>query len=244
MSAGREPDSGASRFRTTAWSVVAAAQDTQSPAYQESLAYLCKMYWKPIYRYVRRRGFSADMAGDLTQDYFETFLEKGFVEAADRERGKFRTFMLTTVTRFLSKQYRKLKPPAPHVPLQIEIDEERQVTREELADDHTAEDEFNRSWARSLIDRTLERMEETCAEGKQRLYHRVFRTYIESATETRPKSYRQIGELYGLSEMDVTNYLHRGRNIFQKLLREEVRHSVLTDAEVDQEIEELRQYFV
>jgi len=239
-----EDESGPSRFRTTAWSVVAAAQDRTSASYQKSLEYLCKTYWKPIYNYIRRRGFPHDMARDLTQDYFTVFLEKGFVEAADRERGKFRTFMLTTLTRFLSKQYRKEKKHRNNISIDIVTEDGREeLPVPELADDHTAEDEFNRSWAHSLIERSLARMQECCTEGKQALYARIFACYIDSATDIEPKTYRQIGDLHGLSETDVTNYLHRGRNIFQKLLREEVRQSVLTEAEVDEEIEELRRHF-
>lgn len=242
MSPGSE--SGPSRFRTTAWSVVAAAQDPASDSYQKSLEYLCRTYWKPIYNYIRRRGFKHDEARDLTQDYFTVFLEKGFVEAADRERGKFRTFMLTTLTRFLSKQYRKRKKHRRDVPIDIMTDDgPGQIPHPELADDYTAEDEFNRSWARSLIEQSLARMRESCTEGKPALYAQVFAAYIESATDTEPKTYREIGELFGLSETDVTNYLHRGRNIFQKLLREEVRQCVLTEDDVDEEIEELRRHF-
>lgn len=240
-----DAESGPSKFRTTAWSVVAAAQDQDSDQYQQSLEYLCKCYWKPIYYYIRRRGLNHDTARDLTQEYFTLFLEKGFVESADRERGRFRTFMLTTLTRFLSKQYRKhTRTVGRHVPLQINIDdEEAELSRPELADETTAEDAFNRAWAHSLIDLAIQKMAANCTEGKPELYCKVFTAYIDSATDVHPMSYRELGERFGLTETDVTNYLHRGRNIFQRVLREEVRQSVFTESEVDAEIEELRRYF-
>jgi RNA polymerase sigma factor (sigma-70 family) len=238
-------DSAPSKFRTTAWSVVAHAQNPESRDYNQSLEYLCKTYWKPIYYYMRRRGLNHDTARDLTQDYFATFLEKGFVEAADRTRGKFRTYMLTILTRFLSKQYRKHRREGRRVPLTISIpNEEGEFERSELAVDRTAEDEFNRSWARSLIATTLERMRQDCEDGKKQLYYKVFAAFLDSATDVNPKSYRELADLLGLSEVDITNYLHRGRNIFQKLLREEVRQSVLSEGEVDEEIDALRRYFV
>jgi RNA polymerase sigma-70 factor (ECF subfamily) len=239
-----DADSGPSRFRTTAWSVVAAAQNHDSETYQRSLQYLCKTYWKPIYNYTRRRGFDHDTARDLTQDFFAMFLEKGFVDSADRERGKFRTFLLTALTRFLSKQYRKQKKHRNTVPLEVaQFENGETMMHDELYEEATPEDAFNRSWAHSLIAQTLQRMREECTEGRQGLYARVFAAYIESATDTRPKSYREIGEVFDLSETDVTNYLHRGRNIFQKMLREEVRQSVTTDAEVEEEIRDLQRYF-
>jgi RNA polymerase sigma-70 factor (ECF subfamily) len=166
------------------------------------------------------------------------------VEAADQTRGKFRTFILTTLSRFLSKQYRKEKRLGKPVPLTLTSeDSDQEFTRPELASDATAEDEFNRNWARSLIERTLQRMEEECTDGRQVLYCKVFHTYLDSSTSLKPKTYREIGEELDLSETDVTNYLHRGRNIFQKLLREEVRQSVLTESEIDEELEELQRHF-
>jgi len=234
-----------SHFRTTAWSVVASAQDRTSPDSQASLQYLCKRYWKPVYRYVRRRGFDHETARDLTQDYFARFLEKGLVEAVDRNRGRFRTFLLTTLSRFLSREYHKARRRPRTVPLTLPVtdEDEREPERAELAADGTPEEEFNRSWARSLILESLRRMRETCTDGNRAEYCRVFLAYIESATDTEPKSYRELAELLGLSETDVTNYLHRGRNIFHKLLREEVRQSVISEDEIDKELSELRRYF-
>lgn len=236
-------DSGPSRFRTTVWTIVAHAQDKSAPDYEASLEFLCKRYWKPIYNYCRRRGKGAEEARDLTQEYFATFLEKGFVESADRERGKFRTFLLTTLSRFLSKQYRKEKRRPRRVPLQIPLPGDEELPRPELAAEETPEDAFNRSWAHSLIDRSLQRMREECTEEKPRLYCQVFCAHLDSATSVEPKTYREIGCELNLTETDVTNYLHRGRNIFHKILREEIRQSVLTESEVDEEIQELQHYF-
>jgi DNA-directed RNA polymerase specialized sigma24 family protein len=162
----------------------------------------------------------------------------------DRARGRFRTFILTTLTRFLSKEYKKERRRVATVPITIPgNDQEWEVERIELAGDETPEDVFNRTWARNLIEQTLLRMEETCTKGKSREYCRVFKAFLDSSTDVSPKSYRELGETLGMSETDVTNYLHRGRNIFQKLLRSEVRHSLFHETELDQELEELREYF-
>lgn len=243
MSPEREHHSGPSRFLSTAWSVVARAQDRSNEEYRESIERLCRDYWKPVYRYMRRRRLSHDDAVDATQEYFALFLEKGFVETADRERGKFRTFILTTVSRFLSKRLKKQRHDRANVPLTVRMEDDGEFMLPDASTDFTPEDEFNRSWARTLIARTLERMADDCTEGNRLLYRQVFETYLDSTTDPNPKSYRDIADELGITETDVTNYLHRGRNIFQKLLREEIRQSVLTESEVDEEIDALRAYF-
>ncbi len=241
-----EADSGFSHFRTTAWSIVLGAQNAEGgrDSRDKCLAFLCRNYWKPVYYYIRRRGLSHDDAIDMTQEYFATFLEKDFVAIADRERGRFRTFVLVTANRFLSKQLaRKARKEAALSLNFITSDSEgREIYLPELATGETAEDDFNRRWALSILEGTLERMARECAEGRRKLYYQAFRRYIDSSTDVQPPSYRDIGEELGVSEIDVTNFLHRGRNIFHKLLRSEIRELVSSDAEVDAEIEALKDY--
>jgi sigma-70-like protein len=92
------------RFATTRWTAVVAAGRRGTRESEAALAYLCEAYWYPLYAYARRRGHGAEEAEDLTQGFFARLLEKGYVEAADRERGRFRTFLLTAFARFLSKE--------------------------------------------------------------------------------------------------------------------------------------------
>src|SRR5688500_9205983 len=96
------PDS--PRFATTQWSVVVAAGAGPSPVARAALATLCETYWYPLYAFVRRRGHPVEDARDLTQEFFATLIEKQYLDAADSERGRFRSFLLTAVKRFLSKQ--------------------------------------------------------------------------------------------------------------------------------------------
>lgn len=236
-------DSGPSHFRTTAWSVVTGAQDTDNESRHECLALLCKTYWKPIYYYIRRRGLNHDDALDITQEYFATFLEKNFVAAADRERGRFRTFVLVTVNRFLSKQLAKRSRRQAKLNIVIPTGEgDNELLLPELEHNETAEDEFNRRWALSLIERTLEQMKTDCEKGRKQLYYRAFKLYLDSLGESRQKSYRDMAGILGVSETDITNFLHRGRNVFQKLLRQEIRQSVTSERAIDEEIEALKEY--
>lgn len=211
---------------------------------QQCLSFLCRNYWKPVYYYIRRRGLSHDDAIDMTQEYFATFLEKDFVAIADRERGRFRTFVLVTANRFLSKQLARKARREAALSLNIIASdgEGKDAYLPELATGETAEDDFNRRWALSILEGTLERMSKECGDGRRRLYYLAFRRYIESSADMTPPSYREIGEELGVSEIDITNFLHRGRNIFHKLLRSEIRELVSSDADVDAEIEALKQY--
>lgn len=235
--------SGPSHFRTTAWSIVVGAQGDETFRRGECLAKLCQIYWKPIFYYMRRRGISVDDARDLTQEYFATFLEKDFVATADRERGKFRTFVLVTVNRFLSKQLARKRRTDARCGIVLHMEDgDDEVLLPELAHGETAEDEFNRRWAMNLIEKTLAAMGEECKAGKKKCYYDAFVMFLEGASSSDKVSYREMATAMGVSEADVTNYLYRGRNIFQKLLREEIRESVESESAIDEEIEALKTY--
>lgn len=235
--------SGPSHFRTTAWSVVIGAQEDDQGQKGECLARLCRAYWKPVYHYIRRRGLQHEEAKDMTQEYFTIFLEKDFVSTADRERGKFRTFVLVTVNRFLTKQITRKHHRDARQNITISSDNDgEEFILPELAVNETAEDEFNRRWALSIIEATLEKMRIECEDGNKLNYYKALEMFLENAANTRPLSYREMGQRLGMSETDITNYLFRGRNIFQKLLREEIRQSVSSESAIDEEIEALKQY--
>lgn len=240
----RDQHSEPSHFRTTAWSVVVGAQDGDDDQREACMSKLCRVYWKPIYYYIRRRGLKHDDARDMVQEYFATFLEKDFVATADRERGKFRTFVLVTVNRFLTKQLARRKRREARLNVVIPTGDEdgEEFVIPELSHENTPEDDFNRRWALSLIENTLEKMQVECAEGKKKLYYDTLNLFLESQGSTQSMSYREMADQLGVSETDVTNYLFRGRNIFQKLLRDEIRESVVTESAIDEEIEALKNY--
>ncbi|MDR0869016.1 MAG: hypothetical protein LBP75_11200 [Planctomycetota bacterium] len=233
--------SGPSYFRTTAWSVVTGAQGSMDAENRdECLARLCSTYWKPVYQYLRRRGLSHEDARDMAQEYFATFLEKNFVASANRERGRFRTFVLVTLHRFYTKQMAsKRRRDYYNLSVPVDVYEDRFV--KELAIQETAEDEFNRRWAMSLIETTLEKMKQECSRGKKKLYYDVLMMHMDGNSE-RPTRYKEVAKNLGLCHSDVTNYLFRGRNIFQKLLRDEIRQSVVDEEAVNEEIEALKEY--
>lgn len=235
--------SGPTHFRTTAWSVVIGAQNPDGENRQTCISRLCTTYWKPVYQYIRRRGLSHDDARDMTQEYFATFLEKNFVATADKERGRFRTFVLVTVNRFLTKQLAKKSRKLANRNIVIPTDDDgEEFVLPELSVHDTAEDDFNRRWALSLIETTLKNMSRACSSGKKEKYYKALQLFLESTGSSKQLSYREMAEQLDVSETDITNYLFRGRNIFQKMLRDEIRQSVSSEKAIDEEIEALKEY--
>src|SRR5262249_33649855 len=138
---------------------------------------LCQIYWYPVYAFIRRRGYSTADSQDLTQEFFATLLEKDYVRLADRERGRFRTFLLTAVTRFLTKQRErahtaKFGGGRTALSLDLQSGEARYLL--EPAEHWTPERLFERRWALTLLDRVIARLGERYAEqGKRDLFERL-----------------------------------------------------------------------
>src|SRR3984885_12714657 len=165
MAQPREPSeelsSSSSRFYTTHWSLVLTAQEKASPASAEAMELLCRTYWYPLYAYVRRQGHNSHDAQELTQEFFSRLLEKGYLRAAASEKGRFRTFLLVALQRFLANEWdraRALKRGGgrTHVPLVAAEAESRYQT--EHADSLTPERIFERRWAVTVLEQTLVRL--------------------------------------------------------------------------------------
>src|SRR6185295_17907583 len=107
LASNENPPPAQSYFATTHWSVVLAARDAASPLAEAALAELCRTYWYPLYAFVRRKGHGPHDAQDLTQSFFARLLEKNYVAQADRERGRFRTYLLAALTHFLADEWDK-----------------------------------------------------------------------------------------------------------------------------------------
>ncbi len=227
---------GPSRFLTTAWSVVMRAQDPTSAEYKRSVDELCARYWKPVYAFVRGRGWDAEEARDLTQEYFSRFLEKELFRKADRSRGRFRSFVLVTVERFLKDELdKRTRRRRAHE----KMTEDRQKRSDAKVD---PEEEFNKALGREIIGRVLASMRVHCDDSGQDRYYRIFTARVEAEAAGRPPSYDDMAAAHDMSVTDVTNALHRARQIFKRLLRDEIRHSVTRESEIDSEIADLRKW--
>jgi len=173
--AGTLLDSGvaASRFSTTAWSVVAGAQGSDTAFARDCVALLVERYWRPVYRFIRCYTKSRAEAEDLTQGFFTLFLEKGAIAHADRERGRFRTFMLAAVKRYLAGEYRIKKRKDIEVLFAGIRDVESEPFFEPAADE-SPEDIFMRNWAKCVLENCVARLRKECRAVRQEKQFEAF----------------------------------------------------------------------
>jgi RNA polymerase sigma factor (sigma-70 family) len=225
------------QFPPTQWSVVVAAAGTQSGEGREALERLCKAYWYPLYAYVRRRGYKAHDAQDFTQSYFEKLLEKHYLGQADPDRGKFRTFLLTSLKNFLANEWdraNRLKRGGQYqfVSWDHEVAEDRY--RRDSATNLSPDALYDRSWIYALLESVMDQLKcEYEAAGKGRL-HEELKVYLTGASQA--PSYAEAGERLGLSQSAMKMAVLRLRKRYGQLLRNEIAQTVATPEEIDEEM--------
>ena len=232
----------AGRFATTRWSVVlAAGSGPASPTAHEALTTLCEAYWYPLYAFLRRRGRTREDAEDLTQAFFARLLEKQALRHADQSRGRFRSFLLTSITHFAANEYQRAAAQkrgggVPTMSLEFEGAEGR--FQLEPATNETPESCFDRAWALAMLARVLARLDaEMTANGKAPQFARL-KTYL---TGDEPNtSYSDAARDLAASEGAIKVAVHRLRRRFRDLVREEVAETVGSPDEIENEIRHLR----
>jgi len=230
----------AAAFSTTHWSVVLTAARDDPVGASAALEKLCRKYWYPIYAFVRRRGADRQEAEDLTQGFFAHLLEMETLKKADRRKGKFRTFLLSALTKFLSNEWDKRQTAKRGGGRQIlSLDEAAAEERYsvEPVEPGSPEKLFDQRWAATLVDGVLTRLrEEYRTRGKAELLAQLESGLTQEAA---PGGYAECAGTLGLSEGAVRVALHRVRRRFGELLREEIAQTVTSPAEVDDEIRHL-----
>jgi RNA polymerase sigma-70 factor (ECF subfamily) len=227
-------------FVTTHWSVVVSAVRSDTTQSRNALEQLCRVYWYPLYAYVRRRGHSPEDAQDLTQEFFARLLERNWLARADQARGRFRTFLLVAMERFLANEWDKARAlkrggGMPTLPLQLDTAETRYGA--EPADPRTPEQSFERRWAIALLDEVLHRLDtEHQAEGKAAQFA-ALKPCLVGSRDSLP--YEQIAQATGLSESAVKVAVHRLRQRYRELLRTEIANTVTSAGDVDIEMRHL-----
>jgi DNA-directed RNA polymerase specialized sigma24 family protein len=165
------------RFQTTHWSMVLGARASDSEAASRALARLCQIYWYPLYVFVRRQGQTAEDAQDLVQGFFAKALEKDYFRQAEQEKGKFRSFLLLALKRYMANEWAKanrLKRGGCQETLSFDVTETETRYREEPADTETPEKAYERRWAETLLEQVVERLEtEFSALGKARVFEKL-----------------------------------------------------------------------
>lgn len=225
------------QMHTTQWGLVVQASQDESPDGMAALNRLCRIYWYPVYAHVRRQGKSAEDAQDLTQEFFARLLEKQYFKLADPQRGRFRTFLLTSLKRFLINEWNKTNREKRGSGWRIlSLDEEMAESRfaAEPAVDRPPDALYDGGWAGILLDRALAALRaEFEQSGKQDLFDRL-KVFVWG--ERNALSYAAMAEQLNLTEAAVKVAVHRLRQRFGELLRAEIAQTVAGPAEVDEEL--------
>jgi RNA polymerase sigma-70 factor (ECF subfamily) len=233
-------------FPSTHWSVVFAAGGSQAEPEMAgaALAELCQIYWAPLYGFVRSRGHTVHDAQDLTQSFFAYVLEHKVYARADRQKGRFRSFLLASLKNFLADaadRERTLKRGGAQIFLPLH--EEQAQEAESLFQTHSGmssnEDRlFDRSWAEALVATVLGRLlADYKREGKEQLFNEL-RMFVAGGAGPLP-SYTELGHRLGVAESTLRSHVTRLRARYRETLRAEVRRTVDSEAQVDQELREL-----
>jgi RNA polymerase sigma-70 factor (ECF subfamily) len=231
----------AGQFTQTHWSIVLSATNKKDAiAAEKSLEQLCRGYWLPLYTYIRRQGESPHDAEDLTQEFFAKLLAKDFLGSVDRSKGRFRSFLLSSLKHFLSNERDRARAQKRgggqrHLPLDTSDAETRVGV--DPADPQTPEKAFEKQWAISLLDRTLRRLrEEYAARGYETLFEGLKGTLVEDGGAP----YGQLAVKLDMSEAAVKMAAHRLKKRYRQLLRLEIAETVASEEEVE---DEMRQVF-
>jgi RNA polymerase sigma factor (sigma-70 family) len=228
-------------FATTHWSVIlTAGKEIDSPHAREALETLCRTYWYPLYAYVRRQGHAPEDAEDLTQAFFARLLEKKYVANARRERGRFRTFLLTSLKRFLVNDWHRActarRGRGQPVISFDGLDAESRLLLEP-ADDGAPELTFERHWAEAVLAKVLARVETEFRTAGKAEQFAVLKGFL--GADHAPPSYAKASEELGLNEAAVKMAVSRLRGRYRELLREELAHTVARPEDVDEELRHL-----
>lgn len=232
------------RFATTRWSVVlhAGQAGSNAPQAHDALARLCRTYWFPLYAHVRRRGFSAHDAEDLTQEFFGRLLARQSIAQADPARGRFRAFILTALNHFLADEWdrsRAEKRGGAHEILSLDLaDAEERFAR--VADSAASPDQmFDREWALTVLRTVLAQLEKEYARvGKADLFA-VLKPTLTGARDSQP--YAELAAQLGRNENAVKVAVHRLRQRYRALLQAEVADTVAADDDANAELRALLQ---
>jgi RNA polymerase sigma-70 factor (ECF subfamily) len=219
---------------------VLAAGKPASPQSASALAKLCETYWYPLYAFVRRQGHCPQDAQDLTQDFFVRFLEKEYFGLADPTRGRFRTFLLSSLKNFLQEQHRhatRLKRGGGQPPLSWDTQTAEGCYQAEPRDPSTPEMIYEKRWALTLLETALARLgQELAASGKGRLFAEL-KPFLSG--NRGGSSYAETAARLGMTEGALKVAIHRFRARYRALLREEVAHTVAAPEEIDEELRHL-----
>jgi RNA polymerase sigma factor (sigma-70 family) len=224
-------------FVTTRWSVVLSAQEKNSGQAATALEALCRTYWYPLYAYVRRFGRSAPDAQDLTQEFFARLLEKDYLRAADRTKGRFRTFLLVALKRFLANEWDRAQAAKRGggnvaVPFDTAFAESRYAMDSAAA--QPADREYEHRWAMTLLEQAMTRLRAEYERAGRTAEFEQLKEYLTAERGAIP--YPVIATVLKVAESGARGAVHRLRKRFRELFREEIADTVSEPGEVEDEV--------
>jgi RNA polymerase sigma-70 factor (ECF subfamily) len=201
---------------------------------------LCQTYWRPVYVFIRRRGHDREQAEDLTQEFFTLLLEKNYLIAANRERGRFRSFLLIAVKHFLANQWDRehaAKRGGRHIRISMDSLEVENWYLPAVVDEVTPETLFERRWAESLLEHVMSRLHtEFESAGKADEFEKLSMFLSRDSEDVR---YTQLADEMGMSVGALRMAVHRLRRNYRRLLREEIAQTVSDPEQTDEELRHL-----
>jgi RNA polymerase sigma factor (sigma-70 family) len=226
---------GPSQFPTTRWTLVVAAGNPHRKEARSALVYLCENYWYPLYAYLRRRGYSAHEAQDLTQEFFVRIVEGRYLDRADPEKGRFRSFILTSLKFFVAdeedRQRARKRGGGTVVSLEFSSGEERY--QREPAHDETPERIFERRWALTVLDRVVEKLRNEFAHHGHLEHFERLKVFLLGQSDA---PYAALAREMNTSEGALKVAIHRLRKRYRELFRQEIADTVVDPAEVESEL--------
>src|SRR4051794_4149380 len=232
----------AAAFATTHWSLVLSAQG-ESPAAEAALEELCRIYWRPLYAFARRWGCDTDEACDLTQGFFELLLTRRDLESVREEKGRLRSYLLTSFKHFMGDERRRamtIKRGHGHtlIPLEELLATERADSAfGGVADSLPADLLYERRWAVTLIEQVLKRLKEEYRATGNALLFESLKQLLPDEPEAMPRA--EIAARLGMTDNALRQAFHRFRHRYQLLLREEIGHTVADPSEFEDELRHL-----
>ncbi|HYF50422.1 MAG TPA: sigma-70 family RNA polymerase sigma factor [Planctomycetota bacterium] len=230
-------------FGITRWTVVLRAkgegvsQSKVEDVRREALSHLVETYWTPLYFFLRRKGHREEDAQDLTQSFFTAFIEKDFLKSVQREKGRFRTFLLVALEHFLANEYDKAraqKRGGGRKILSLDFDDAERRYAREPATDETPERLYLKKWARALTTEAMRMLEEDFKNnGKGELF-KAIQPHLAGGED-----YDELAKRLKMSVSNVKVTVHRARKKYRDLLRDAVRDTVRSEAEVEIELKEI-----
>ena len=212
----------------------------ESPGANAALANLYQNYWRPVYCYVRRLGRSPEDAKDLTQEFFLRLVEKDYLKGLDRETGKFRSFLLVVLKRFLANEWdraNRLKRGGGHQTISIDAQDTEQRYLAEPVDHRTPEKEFDRCWALAVLERVVNRLNAEMVEERKGTVFTELKDFVSG--DGGGASYAEAASRLQMTEGALRVTVHRLRHRYRELLREEIANTVGDPDQIDEEIRQL-----